>query len=49
MTNHSLATAIVVSAFVFPRPSFAAENWPDFVDQYVAQVRKTIDTTDMDG
>ena len=27
----------------------AAENWPDFVDEYVAQVRKTIDTTDMDG
>ncbi len=31
------------------QPGFAAENWPDSVDQYVAQVRKTIDTTEMDG
>ena len=29
--------------------SFAAENWPDSLEQYVVQVRKTIDTTDMDG
>lgn len=27
----------------------AAENWPDSIDQYVAQVRKTLQTTDMDG
>ena len=30
-------------------PGFAAEDWPDSVDQYVAQVRKTIDTIDLDG
>lgn len=27
----------------------AAENWPDAVDEYVAQVRRTTDTTDIDG
>jgi hypothetical protein len=31
------------------QPAFAAENWPDSVDQYVAQVRKTLVTTDMEG
>jgi rhodanese-related sulfurtransferase len=41
--------AIVVGVLVVSRPGLAAENWPDSVDQYVAQVRKTIDTTDMDG
>jgi rhodanese-related sulfurtransferase len=30
-------------------PGHAAENWPGAVDQYVAQVRKTIDTTDIGG
>lgn len=27
----------------------AAENWPDSIDQYVAEVRKTLQTTDMSG
>jgi rhodanese-related sulfurtransferase len=27
----------------------AAENWPDSVDEYVKQVRATVQTTDMDG
>ncbi len=40
---------IVVAAWAVARPGFAAENWPDAVDQYVARVRKNIDTTDMDG
>ena len=26
-----------------------SRNWPDSVDQYVAQIRKTVQTTDMDG
>lgn len=30
-------------------PASAAENWPDSFGAYVAQVRKTIKTTDMDG
>ncbi len=29
--------------------ALAAENWPDSVDRYVAEVRKTLQTTDMDG
>ena len=40
---------VLLGAFVICQPGLAAENWPDFVDEYVAQVRKTIDTTDMDG
>jgi len=40
---------IVFGAFVISQPGFAAENWPDSIDQYVAQIRQTIDTTDMDG
>lgn len=38
------AGAIIVSA-----PTFAAENWPDSVNAYIGQVRKTVKTTDMDG
>jgi len=48
--NRRLRVAVVfLGAFVISQPSFAAENWPDSVDQYVAQVRKTVDTSDMDS
>ena len=40
---------VLLGALVICQPGLAAENWPDFVDEYVAQVRKTIDATDMDG
>lgn len=40
----ALAALVALSA-----PVLAAENWPDSVNSYVAQVRKTIKTTDMDG
>jgi rhodanese-related sulfurtransferase len=43
------AVIIALGALVISGPGHAAENWPDSVDQYVAQVRKAIDTTDMDG
>src|ERR1019366_4811167 len=43
------AAVVFLGAFVICQPGFAAENWPDSVDQYVAQIRKTIDTTEMDG
>ena len=50
MTNRRFSIAVVfLGAFVVSQAGFAAEDRPDFVDQYVAQVRKTIDTTDMDG
>jgi rhodanese-related sulfurtransferase len=49
MTRRGLQAAVVlVSALVF-HPVFAAENWPDSVNEYIAQVRKTVDTTDMEG
>jgi rhodanese-related sulfurtransferase len=49
MTRKLRILVIVAGAFVICQPVFAAENWPDSMDQYVAQVRKTIVTTDMDG
>jgi rhodanese-related sulfurtransferase len=48
--NRRLRVAVVfLGAFVISQPTFAAENWPDSVDQYVAQVRNTVDTSDMDS
>jgi rhodanese-related sulfurtransferase len=48
--NRRFRVAVVfIGTFVTSQPGFAAENWPDSVDQYVAQVRKTIDTSDMDS
>ena len=49
MSRRLGAAVVFLGAFVICQPGFAAENWPDSVDQYVAQVRKTIDTTDMEG
>jgi len=43
------AAVAVLGALVISEPDFAAENWPDLVDHYIEQVRKTIDTTEMDG
>src|SRR5262252_9160468 len=42
------ALAAIIIVIIIP-PGFAATDWPDSIDQYVVQVRKTIDTTDMDG
>jgi hypothetical protein len=47
--NRRFGVAVVLGTFVICRPGFAAQDWPDSVDQYVAQVRKTIDTIDFDG
>lgn len=42
--------AVVVASVVVVCPAgFAAENWPDSVDQYVSEIRTTLSTTDMDG
>ena len=40
-----------LSALGSSAPVLAAMNmgWPDSVDQYVAKIRKTVQTTDMDG
>jgi len=46
--NRKFRVAVVFLGTVVSQPGFAAENWPDSVDQYVAQVRKTIYTSDMD-
>ncbi len=39
----------VVATVLVAQPSIAASDWPDAVDQYIAQVRKSLDTTDMEG
>jgi rhodanese-related sulfurtransferase len=44
--------AIAAGAFaavLAAQPGIAASDWPESVDQYVAQVRKSLDTTDMEG
>ena len=41
--------ALLCAITAITQPSFAAENWPDSTDEYVMQVRKTIDTTDAAG
>jgi rhodanese-related sulfurtransferase len=43
-----LAIALV-GVFVISASALAAENWPDSLNDYVAQVRKGIQTTDMKG
>ena len=40
---------IVAGAALLASPALAAENWPDSFGAYVAQVRKSIKTVDMDG
>jgi len=48
--KHSLRFAIAfVGVLIVSAPALAAENWPDSFGAYVAQVRKTVKTTDMDG
>jgi rhodanese-related sulfurtransferase len=49
MKRRLSVAAVFLNALVISQPGFAAENWPDSVDQYVAQVRETIETSDMDS
>ena len=47
--RQSCTLGLVLGATIFCLPAFAAPNWPDLVDEHVAQVRKTISTIDMDA
>ncbi|MEJ2436327.1 MAG: rhodanese-like domain-containing protein [Pseudolabrys sp.] len=49
MTRMLRIAAVALGAFILSAPTFAAKNWPDSVDQYIAQVRRTVKTTDMAG
>ena len=42
----AFSTVLVISSPVLAQMS---KDWPASVDQYVAQIRKTVQTTDMDG
>jgi len=49
MTRMLRFTIVLLGAFAVSAPALAAENWPDSLDHYLAQVQKTIHTTDMEG
>ena len=49
MTMSRMFCAAVLLLTVSSAPSLAGPNWPDSVDEYVAKVRATVTTTDMDG
>ena len=49
MTRTSRIALAVLTALAISAPALAAENWPDSVDEYVLQIRRTIKTTDMEG
>jgi rhodanese-related sulfurtransferase len=38
-----------LAACAITQPALAAADWPDSIDHYVAQVRTTIDTINIDG
>jgi rhodanese-related sulfurtransferase len=49
--SNRLPVLIVVAliSIGFSQPGFTAGDWPDSVNEYVAKVRKAIDTTDING
>ncbi|MGO9006444.1 MAG: rhodanese-like domain-containing protein [Beijerinckiaceae bacterium] len=49
MTRVLRFTIVLLGAFAVSAPAFAAENWPDSLDNYLAQIRETINTADMEG
>ena len=49
MTRMCRFAVVLFGVISISAPALAAENWPDSFGAYVAQVRKTIKTTDMDG
>ena len=49
MTRSLRRIILLIGTLAIPDSVLASENWPDSVDQYVAHVRDTISTTDMDG
>jgi len=40
---------LIIGTFAFPNRALSSQSWPNALDEYVAQLRKTIGTTDMDG
>ena len=40
---------VVMGAFAVSGPALAAENWPDSFSDYIAKLRRTLQTTDLDG
>ena len=41
--------ASFLTALVIGNPAVAGQDWPDAIEKYVIQIRRTIETTDMDG
>jgi len=49
MTRMLRFAIVLLGAFTLSAPVFAAQDWPDSVNNYIGQVRKTVKTTDMAG
>ena len=49
MTRLLRVIVVLMGALALSAPALAAANWPDSLDQYILQVRKTVKTTDMAG
>lgn len=43
------STFLLAALLLCSHASFAAENWPDSVDQYVENVRRSVATIDLEG
>lgn len=49
MTRIFRVILVLLGTLALSVPALAAANWPDSLDQYILQVRKTVKTTDMAG
>jgi rhodanese-related sulfurtransferase len=50
LTRRSCTFGAVLGAVILSLPAIAAApNWPDLVDEHIAQVRKSVNTIDMDA
>jgi len=49
VTRRFCLPVLVLGSLFVSHMGLAAENWPHAIDRYVAEVRETIDTVEMDG
>lgn len=49
MLRKLITAAALLTVVGSSTPVLASENWPDSVDQYVVQIRKSVKTVDMAG
>jgi rhodanese-related sulfurtransferase len=49
ITSRFRPVLLALGPLIISSPGLAAENWPHSIDRYVAEIRETIDTIEMDG